>query len=226
MPYLAFQVAMEPEKYGLPYKIEGALIVGGNTVGSSVQPDLMAKALASIPFVVNIAYNYDESVALSDIVMPDHAMLERMAINTYETTFGGFGEDTLGLKMVLFRDPLPPTYNTCQAQDIVMQMFKRMDLLAPMYGVMNENLMLGEITIVHLSARSEIRPGADLYFAEICDRGLQAIAGKVIATRSKRSSFSQRATSSRTMVRKACGSEGSSSGSGSSELGAVSVMQR
>ena len=30
----------------------------------------------------------------------------------------------------------------------------------------------------------------------------------------------------RTIARKACGSEGSSSGSGSSELGAVSVMQR
>ena len=178
MPYLAFQVAMEPEKYGLPYKIEGALIIGGNTVGSSVQPDLMAKALASIPFVVNIAYNYDESVALSDIVMPDHAMLERMAINTYETTYGGFGEDTLGLRMVLFRDPLPPTYNTRQAQDTVMQMFKRMDLLAPMYGEMNENLMLGEITMVHLPPVLKLDPGQTYTFAELCDRGLQTIAGK------------------------------------------------
>jgi len=33
-------------------------------------------------------------VALSDIVMPDHAMLERLAVNVFETTFGAIGPDT------------------------------------------------------------------------------------------------------------------------------------
>ena len=175
MPFQAYKSVLEPEKYGLNYKVQGAFIIGGNVVSSLTDPALMAKAVASIPFVANIAYNFDEMVALSDIVMPDHAMLERMAVNVYETTFGALGPDTLGLRMVLFRDPAPPTYNTRLAQDIVLQIWQRMGLLPAMLDVMNHaGVMLGEITFAHLPPDLALDTTKVYTIAEIWDRGLQA----------------------------------------------------
>ena len=179
MPYLAYPVAYEPEKYGLPYSIEGALIIGGNTVLGSVEPDKIARALASIPFVATIAYNYDEVVALADVVLPEHALLERMVVNVYEATFGGYGVDTMGLKMAMFRDPVPPTYNTRQAQDIVIEMFKRMGLTGPMFGVMNAiGVMLGELTFAQLPDALKLDPAQDYAYADILDRALKGFAGE------------------------------------------------
>jgi Anaerobic dehydrogenases, typically selenocysteine-containing len=178
MPYLAYPVAMEPEKYGLPYKIEAALVVGGNTVIGSVEPEKMEKALASIPFVVSIPYHHDEVVHLSDIVLPDHAILERSAVNVYETTFGGFSEDTLGLRMVMVRDPVPPIYNTRQAQNIVIEIFSRMGLTPNMFGVMNgAGVMLGEVTMVQLPKDKQLIPTNMYTIEQIWDRALQTIAG-------------------------------------------------
>jgi anaerobic selenocysteine-containing dehydrogenase len=179
MPYLAYKVAHEPEKYGLPYNIEGALIIGGNSVLGSVEPNKMAEAMASIPFVATIAYNYDEVAALADVVLPEHAMLERMVVNVYETTFGGFGSDTLGLKMAMFRDPVPPTYNTRQSQDIVIELFKRMGLTGPMFGVMNAiGVMLGELTFAQLPDSVKLDPAQDYAYADILDRALKGLAGE------------------------------------------------
>jgi len=179
MPYLAYRVAREPEKYGLPYKIEAALVIGGNTVIGCTEPEEMAAAMASIPFVVTIAYNQDEVVALSDVVLPEHSMLERMAFNTYETTFGGFGSDTMGLRMLMFRDPVPAIHDTRQSQDIVISIFKRMGLTAPMFGVMNAiGVMMGEITMAQLPPAMKLDPGGSYTIAEIWDRAAQAIAGE------------------------------------------------
>jgi len=36
MPFQAYKSVLEPAKYGLEYKIEGALIIGGNVVSSLV----------------------------------------------------------------------------------------------------------------------------------------------------------------------------------------------
>jgi len=175
MPFQAYRSVLEPEKYGLTYKVEGALVIGGNVVTSLVEPDLMAKAVASIPFVTTIGYHFDEMAALSDIVMPDHAMLERMAVNVFETTFGAIGPDTLGLRMVMMRDPAPPTYNTRLSQDIVMQIWQRIGLLPIMLDVMNHaGIMMGEITMAHLPPDLQLDPTKVYTIEEIWDRGLQA----------------------------------------------------
>jgi anaerobic selenocysteine-containing dehydrogenase len=179
MPYLAYPVMLEPEKYGLPYKIKGALVIGGNTVIGCTEPDKMERALASIPFVATIPYNCDEVVALSDIVLPDHAILERSAVNVYETTFGGFTDDTLGLKMVMVRDPVPAIHNTRQAQNTVIEIFHRMKLSGGIFGMMNgAGVMLGEVTMVQLPKEKQLNP-AELYAIEqIWDRALRVIAGE------------------------------------------------
>ena len=178
MPYLAYPVAMEPEKYGLEYNIEGALIVGGNSVIGVVEPEKMAEAMASIPFVTTIAYDHDEVVALSDIVLPEHAMLERRVVNVYETTFGGFGPETFGLQMPMYRDPVPANYNTRPSQDIILDLFERIGLLPGIYGMMNAaGVLLGESTMVPLPDHLKFDPSQKYSYQEILDRALQALAG-------------------------------------------------
>lgn len=179
MPYLAFAAMKDPEKYGLEYKIQGALCHGGNTVIGSVTPDKMADALASVPFVATIAYHFDEVAALSDVLLPVNAQLEERSVNVYETTFGGFGPDTMGLQMVMVRDPVPPMHNTRQAQDIVLQLFKRMGLLPAVYDIMNKiGVMMGEVTMVQLPDKLKLDPQQEYTIAQIWDRSLQVFAGE------------------------------------------------
>jgi anaerobic selenocysteine-containing dehydrogenase len=181
MPHIAYQAAADPNKYGVPYKVDGALLVGGCTVNGTVQPELMAKSLSTLSFVATIAYNYDENVALADIVLPDHAILERMEVRAFISSFGAVTPENLGLRMVMFRDPVPPMYNTRQSQDIYIQLLARMGQAGPIFGVMNKaGVMMGEVRgmiMAKLPEELQFVPGQKYTMADIWDRGLKAYVG-------------------------------------------------
>ncbi len=69
---------LEPEKYRLPYHVEGIIHVQTNTVMTSASPKVMAEALAKVPFMVSFATLLEETVELADIVLPNAHWLERM----------------------------------------------------------------------------------------------------------------------------------------------------
>jgi len=181
MPFQAFASILEPQKFGVPYQLEAALLLGGNTANNCVQPGLMTKALTSLQFVASVAYNYDENVALSDIVLPDHSILEREDVRAYVGTFGALTQENMGLRMVMTRDPFPPIYNTRQGQEILMQMVIRMGAAGPMFGVMNKaGIALGEVrgmVMAKLPEELQLVPGQKYSWRDINDRGLKAYVG-------------------------------------------------
>ncbi|MBI2874046.1 MAG: molybdopterin-dependent oxidoreductase [Firmicutes bacterium] len=71
-------VLMDPEKYGLDYKIEMLINCRNNYLMTSVDPPFVAEALKQIPFIVSFAVNMDETAELADIVLPDTHVLERL----------------------------------------------------------------------------------------------------------------------------------------------------
>ncbi|MGI5950870.1 MAG: molybdopterin-dependent oxidoreductase [Brooklawnia sp.] len=175
MPFLAYKVAADPRAYGLPYDVRAALMIGANPVVGTTDQEEIAAGLSSIPFVATIGYNYDEVVALSDVVLPESSQLERMVVNIYESSFSGFGKDTLGLKQVMFRDPMPLVHDAKQSQDIVIEILDRMGKLPALLAAFNQiGVMLGEITMAPLADADKFDVTQRYSYAEILDRGLKA----------------------------------------------------
>jgi anaerobic selenocysteine-containing dehydrogenase len=75
-PHLTIKAILEPGKYHHDYQVEAWMFMGANPVRKSVQPQLYAKGLKKIPFIVSIAYHMDESALFSDVVLPEHCALK------------------------------------------------------------------------------------------------------------------------------------------------------
>ncbi len=68
----------DPEKFGLPYKPQVALIYGCNAVMTTTNPDKVAEGLKKIPFIADFNILLDETAELADVVLPDTWYLERL----------------------------------------------------------------------------------------------------------------------------------------------------
>lgn len=179
MPSFAYKVNLDPKKYGLEYEIEALLTVGGNPVSSSTEPHMIAESISKIPFSATLAYNYDEMAHLSDIILPSHALLEKESVNCYESAFDVFQKDTLGLKMLMYRDPVPPVFNSRQSQDIIMELSERIGMIADFNTAVNKmGVMIGEISIAFLEEDEYFRTDKRYTTREIWDRGVQKYFGK------------------------------------------------
>ena len=110
------------EKYGFDYTIEASLTVGSNPAASTTEPYEVVKGILNIPFAVNIAYHYDEMAQLSDILLASNSVLERESVNCFEGSFDISTIETNNQRLMMYRDPLPPIYNTRQPQDIIIEL--------------------------------------------------------------------------------------------------------
>lgn len=179
MPAFAYQVNLDPKKYGLTYEIEALLTVGGNPISSTTEPYMVAKSVAKIPFSATLAYNYDEMAHMSDILLPSHAILEKESVNCYESAFDVFSDDTFGLKMLMYRDPFPAVYDSRQSQDIIMQLCQRMDMIDDFNNAINKmGVMIGEISVAFLDKEDYFKPDKLYTVREVWDRGVQKYFGK------------------------------------------------
>jgi anaerobic selenocysteine-containing dehydrogenase len=61
----------------LPYKAEAVVHFSSNALVVAASPNVLAKALSEIPFMVSFAHTIDETVELADIVLPVQHTLER-----------------------------------------------------------------------------------------------------------------------------------------------------
>jgi anaerobic selenocysteine-containing dehydrogenase len=142
LPHVAWRAVLDPVKYGIPYELDTLMIFGGNPVTNSSNPAEAVAALCKIPFVVTIAYIYDEAAELSDILLPEPALLERYGIQEVGTGHFVQAQDASMLQItgVLARVPIMPMqFNTCQADDIYLELAERAGFL---YGVggLNDHL--------------------------------------------------------------------------------------
>jgi anaerobic selenocysteine-containing dehydrogenase len=131
-PYLAWKAVLDPAKYGLDYEIDTLMIYGGNPVTNCADPKETIAAMCKIPFVVTIAYIYDEVAELSDILLPEPALLERYGIQGLGTGHFVQVQDASLMQAsgVMARVPvLPEQYNTRQADDIYVELAERVGFL-------------------------------------------------------------------------------------------------
>lgn len=179
IPALAYQVAMDPHKYGLEYEIDALLTVGGNPISSSTEPYMVAESVSRIPFSATLAYHYDEMAHMSDILLPSHAILEKESVNCYESAFDVYQKDTMGLKMLMYRDPFPSVYDSRQSQDIIMDISERMGIISNFNDAMNKmGVMIGEISIAFLDKEDYFDLDKRYTVREVWDRGVRKYFGK------------------------------------------------
>lgn len=131
MPHMAWKAILDPAKYGVPYDIEALMIYGGNPITNNANPEEAIAALSKIPFVVTIAYLYDEAAELSDILLPESALLERYGIQKLGDHFVQAVDDiSLRVHGVLVRQPIvKPQHDTRQADEIYMELAERVGFL-------------------------------------------------------------------------------------------------
>jgi anaerobic selenocysteine-containing dehydrogenase len=131
-PHEAWKAILDPARYGVPYDLEALMIYGGNPVTNTSDPDEAVAAICKIPFVVTIAYVHDEMSELSDIVLPESALLERYGYQGLGTGHLVQAQDAnlIRARGVLARVPVvPPQFNTRQADDIYVELAERAGFL-------------------------------------------------------------------------------------------------
>ncbi|MCD8340411.1 MAG: molybdopterin-dependent oxidoreductase, partial [Burkholderiales bacterium] len=178
LPILAYKVAQDPRKYGFDYELEASLTVGSNPISSTAEPYEILKGVLNIPFQVNIAYHYDEMAQLADILLASNSVLERESVNCFEGAFDLSTIETNNKRLMMYRDPLPPIYNTRQPQDIIIELCERMGMLDDFNANLNKvGVVLGELTTAELPPEEQLKPGRRYTISEIWDKGVRAQFG-------------------------------------------------
>lgn len=131
MPHMAWKAILDPHKYGIPYEIEALMIYGGNPITNNADPEEAIAAISRIPFVVTIAYIYDEPAELSDILLPESALMERYGVQKLGDHFVQVVDEfSLRAYGALARKPIvKPQHNTRQADDIYLELAERVGFL-------------------------------------------------------------------------------------------------
>ena len=106
--YNACLAILNPEKYPHEYKVEAWINHGGNPIRKNAQPQMYVEAFKKIPFVVDIAYHFDEPTYMADVVLPDHASFERLRVTYLHPQEKSLSNETNGIQMVQLREPVPP----------------------------------------------------------------------------------------------------------------------
>ena len=171
-PYLAWKAVLDPDKYGMDYEIDTLMIYGANPVTNCSDSAEAIAAICKIPFVVSIAYIYDEVAELSDILLPEPPLLERYGIQGVGVGHSVQVQDASLMEAhgVLARVPVVPIENkTRQADDIYLQLAERVGFL---YGVGGLNDHLNEFW--KLQSPHKLDLGTSYGTAEILDRVLKS----------------------------------------------------
>lgn len=179
LPTLAYRVAADPKKYGIDYEIDALLTVGSNPIASTTEPYMVAESVAKIPFSATVAYHYDEMAHMSDILLPCHALLEKESVNCYEGAFDVYTKETVSTRVMMYREPLKPVYNSHQPQDIIIELCERIGMIDDFNKNVNKTgVMLGEITFAQLKPEEQLVPGKRYTINEIWDKGVRSYFGK------------------------------------------------
>lgn len=177
IPFMAFRSIQDPEKYGLEIRPKMLLCMGGNTINGSVEPEMIAEGVKKIPFVATVCYHMDEIAQLSDVLLPEHAMLERTCINTVAGISLSFSERNAGVIDTQFREGVKPIYNTKHCHEILFELWKRAGALPALYGILNNACKLGEGGSVKLAPEYQLDPTGFYAIEDIWDRALKSFYG-------------------------------------------------
>ena len=156
---------LEPEKYGIPYKVDMVIQTGSNLVTTLADPRVMERALRGA-FVVNFNIFLDESAELADIMLPDASYLERHDIyleSMHSIVPTGWWHSTVAQPIV------EPMYQRRPAQEMLLELARRAGMLGDMYSVMNVFYGLHEPYLLD--------PNETYTWEEVIDRRYKSLFG-------------------------------------------------
>ena len=128
-PHLTAKAILNPEKYYINYEVGAWLNLGANPLRKNAQPNVFVQALRKVPFVVSLAYQFDEMAIMSDVVLPGHSSMERSLCNLYRGSHQAVGGEIYGFHMAYIRQPVPPVFNNRHGADILADIAERIGIL-------------------------------------------------------------------------------------------------
>jgi anaerobic selenocysteine-containing dehydrogenase len=129
--FIALNALHDPKKYGLDYDLDTAIVFGHNFYTKGGNPDYITEALLKIPFIASIVLEVDETAMLSDLLLPEHAVLERTFVNinppgSTEMRPKLVDKSNITLTGSMLQTPVvSPIYNTRLVDDIFLELADR-----------------------------------------------------------------------------------------------------
>lgn len=130
-PYLAWKAILEPEKYGVDHNIDLLMVYGSNPIHSNCTPLRAIEAFKKIPFMVEIAFLYDETSQFCDILLPESSVFERYGLLEYgDHVVHAADEAILRTRTLQVSKPVvEPVWDTRQADDMYVEIADRAGFL-------------------------------------------------------------------------------------------------
>jgi anaerobic selenocysteine-containing dehydrogenase len=130
-PFLAWKTVLDPEKYGVDHNIDMLMVYGSNPIHSNCTPVHAIEAFKKIPFMVEIAFLYDETSQFCDILLPESSVFERHGFLEYgDHVVHAADEPILRTRTLQVSKPvIEPVWNTRQADDMYIEIAERSGFL-------------------------------------------------------------------------------------------------
>jgi anaerobic selenocysteine-containing dehydrogenase len=174
--FIAMSAILDPAKYGLKYTLDTMIFYGHNYYTKGGDPATITAALKKLPFIATIAFVMDENAMLSDMLLPENAMLERLLVNinppgSTEMRPKLVDRSNIALTGTIVGLPaVDRLYNTMEADDIALELADRLGILkgeGGINGIFNRNLVADQK--IDVSKRYE--------YKDMVDRRLKSVNG-------------------------------------------------
>ncbi|MBI4493889.1 MAG: molybdopterin-binding protein, partial [Chloroflexi bacterium] len=155
----------QPERFGIPYRVEFNFHVGSNYLMTMANPRQVAEAFKPM-FQVSFSLFLDESTDLSDVVLPAASYLERLT-QIPDWISSNTAVDAWSYHV---RQPVvPPAGQRRAVAEVVLDLAERLDMREELYTVLN--------TALNLQGPHALDPARRSTWAEIVDRQYRAWFG-------------------------------------------------
>lgn len=135
---LIHDAILHPEKWYIDFPINVALVHAANPFASNANSEEVIRAWQKIPFIISIAYHFDEPTQFADIVLPEDSSLERTNFYRLRRNEKDCTDDNRGLMGTLVKRPVVErVYNTRNCNDIMIELAKRSGCLPELYEEWN-----------------------------------------------------------------------------------------
>lgn len=118
---------LDPEKYHMGYMPEMFISFGSSLFSKGGDPEVIAEALAKIPFMVHYTYAEDEMAMMSDIILPDRTNVEQNVF--FENAAYRPGNGELGRCYVGHTQIIEPVYGQMHPDDFFLQLADKVGFL-------------------------------------------------------------------------------------------------